>query len=218
MKIDLFSDINKDHYYTMRYPQIDRLMVKILWWHFVIVSLAALAIYYFMPALYYPSPLSWRVISLEETLWVIALGFIASLVPTIFRNKIANHYHYRILVAMCLFVYSYSIVFVSGGSIEGHFHFFVIFALLAIYYDWRLGWLGLVVVALHHGILNFVEPYWVYYYGRNDVSVLAHALPVAIAVLYLTWICENGRRSVEALTKSNKTLEMELREKIPGLQ
>ena len=217
MKLDFLSDINKEHYYSLRYPEIDRFMVKILWWHFAVVSVFAIAIYYFQPSLYYPNPLSWRVIDLGATLWVVALGFLASLLPTLLRDKIKNHYYYRLLVANCLFVYSYIIVFDTGGSIEGHFHFFVMFALLAVYSDWRLGWVGLVVVALHHGILNFIAPNWVYFYGRNDISVVAHALPVAVAVLYLTWITERRRKALGELAKINKEFEVALRKKIPEL-
>jgi glucose-6-phosphate-specific signal transduction histidine kinase len=217
MKFDFFSDINKQHYFSLHYPEVDRYMLTILWCHFAVVSLLALAIYYFAPATYYPSPFSWRVIDLPSTLAVIALGFLACILPTALLGKIKNHYYYRLLVINCLFVFSYLIVFDTGGSIEAHFHFFVVLALLAIYFDWRLGWVGVVVVALHHSILDFVKPDWVYFYGRNDISVVAHALPVAIAALYITWIAENGRKSVERMAVANKILEDKLREKIPEL-
>jgi methyl-accepting chemotaxis protein len=120
---------------------------------------------------------------------------------------------YRILVTNALFLYSFLIVFTTGGSIEGHFHFFVIFLLLVMYYDWRLGWFGLVAVALHHGILNYVAPSWVYFYGRNDTSVIGHALPVLFTVLFTTIIAENGRRSVGEAAVTNKDLENRLRQK-----
>ena len=217
MKFDFLSDINKDHYYSLHYPEVDRLMVKILWVHFVCISCYALWVYFFQPGKFFPGPLSWGVISAQATLWVISIGFLASIIPTVLREKLKNHYYYRLLVTNCLFVFSYLVVFDTGGSIEAHFHFFIVLALLAIYYDWRLGWLAVLVVGAHHGILNFVAPQWVYYYGQNDLSVVSHALPVALAALYLTWICENGRKSVEVLARNNKNLETELRRKIPAL-
>ena len=217
MKIDIISDINKEHYYSLHYPEVDRFLVKILWAHFALISLYALWVYFFQPAQTYPSPLSWGLISFQATAWVVVLGFLAALVPWMLRGKLQNHYYYRLLVTNCLFAFSYLIVFDTGGSIEAHFHFFIVLALLAIYYDWRLGWLAVLVVGAHHGILNFVAPHWVYYYGQNNLAVLSHALPVAIAALYLTWITENGRRSVETLDKDNKELEVKLRQRIPGL-
>jgi hypothetical protein len=214
----LTADINKDNYYLLRYPQVDLLMVKLLWLHFFVVSAYALIIYFIEPARYYPSPLSWKVISLQATAGVIVLGALAALLPALLRGRVRNHFWYRLLVTNCLFVFSYLLVFVTGGSIEAHFHFFIVLALIAMYYDWRLGWVGLVAVAAHHSILNFVAPDWVYFYGRNDVSVLAHALPVIVSVLYLTWITENGRSSINTLRAANKQLEDQLRERVPELQ
>lgn len=116
------------------------------------------------------------------------------------------------------FFYSYLIVFTMGGSIEGHFHFFVIFALLCVYADWRLGWIGLVAVALHHIILNIEESGWVYAYGRNDITVISHAIPVLVTVIFTAWICNNARRSVQTITQANKFLETKLRDSIPDLE
>lgn len=217
MKFDFISDINKEHYYNLHYADIDRFIVKVLWYHFFLFSLAALAIYYFRPAEFYPSPLAWKVTSLGETFVTIGLGLLATFLASALYSRVRNHYHYRLLAANCLFVYSYLIVFITGGSIEAHFHFFAMFALLAIYADWRLGWVGLAAVALHHGILNYVEPSWVYFYGRNDLSVLAHALPVAVAALFLTWVTQGMRQSVEHLAASNREYELKLRSKIPNL-
>ena len=36
-------------------------------------------------------------------------------------------------------------------------HFFMVMAVLVVYSDWRLGWLVLVLTALHHVILNYVR-------------------------------------------------------------
>ena len=217
MKIDFFSNISKGHYYSLRYPEADRFIVKVLWVHFILLALFALLVYYFQPGIMYPNPLSWGVVSFEATVWVITIGFLASLLPTILRGKFENHYFYRILVTNCLFVFSYLFVFDTGGSIEAHFHFFIVLALLAIYNDWRLGWIGVLLVVAHHGILNIFSPHWVYYFGRNDFAVFSHALPVIIAALYLTWITDNGLRAVQTQDKNNKELEIKLRQNIPEL-
>jgi len=47
-------------------------------------------------------------------------------------------------------VYSYLFVFMSGGSIEMHFHFFMVLALVTVDSDWRLGWIVLALTAAHH--------------------------------------------------------------------
>lgn len=211
------GDINREDYYNLHYPKLDRTMIVVLWSHFVAVALFTLVIYVLQPAAYSPGPFSWRVLSFTETTWVIILAGLAALIPTLLCNRLPSHYIFRLIVTLCLLVYSYIIVFASGGSIEGHFHFFVILLLLVLYYDWRLAWVGLVAVALHHGILNYTAPDWVYYYGRNDVSVVAHALPVLLIAIVNTWIAERGRAQVKLTAAKNEELENVLRQKIPGL-
>ena len=195
MAIDFISDINKDLTTDLDYPKVDRLIVNVLWWHLGVLILLVVLNAIVKIASFYPSPLSWRVISIPEAVVVVGIALIASVIPALLRGKIKNHYLWRVVVTVALVLYSYLFVFISGGSIEMHFHFFIIAALLVIYADWRLGWILLVLTGLHHGILNYVEPGWVYYYGRNDFSVIAHAIPVLVTVIFTTYLCINYRGS-----------------------
>src|SRR3989344_3652591 len=137
MKIDFISDINKDNYYILDYDRIDLYMIKIAWWNAAFFALYAFGIYYFAPAALYPSPFSWRVVNLTETLWTVAIALFAAFLPAALRGRFKNHYLYRFITANALITFSYLLVFISGGSIEWHFHFFVIFALLTLYADCR---------------------------------------------------------------------------------
>ena len=219
MKIDFTSDINKDYAVVMNYDRVDRFIINILWWHFAALALLAFANSILQAARYYPSPFSWRVISWPEALGTILIGLAAALIPTWVRDKLDHHYLWRVFISVALTTYSYLFVFVSGGSIEMHFHFFMIMALLVIYSDWRLEWIVLIMTALHHAILNYVQPDWVYFYGRNDLSVIAHALPVLTTAIFTTLLCQNHRNTVErlshlteSLTISNEKLEQANRE------
>ena len=225
MKIDLTSDINKDYYDKLNYGQIDDLLVKFLWGTFIFFTLGALAIYYFQPASFYPSPFSWLIMPLDYTLYAIAFAFIATLIPAMLRGKMKNHYHYRLIITAALVVYDYLFVFITGGSIEAHFTFFVVFTMLVTYYDWRLGWFALVLTGLHHFVLNYLAPQFVYFYGRNDVALVAHVLPVLIAVLFTTWLSNNTRDIVTRLDKSktelavlNSSLEVKVSERTKELE
>lgn len=211
MNMNPFSDINKDHYYTLQYDRVDKLMLKILWWQSVALALYAIVLYVFNPARLYPGPFSWRVVTGTEVGAVVALGMLVAAIMTGLRGKFKNHYLYRVLMANAQFVFSYLIVFISGGSIEWHFHFFIMFALLVFYYDWKLGWWAIIAVALHHGILNYVRPGWVYEYGRNDLSFVAHALIVAIMAMVTTLLAQEGRRRAIAFAEANKILETKVR-------
>lgn len=173
-------------------------MVKACWISAVFFALYSLGIYFFAVADYFPSPFAWRAVSFQEVFWSSLIGFVAAFVVAVSRGRLKNHYLYRFIVTNALMVYAYLVVFISGGSIEWHFHFFVMFALLVLYADWRLGWWAIIAVALHHGILNFVAPTWVYFYGRNDVAFLAHALLVLFMAIVTTKLSENYRQLAEA--------------------
>lgn len=202
MKLNFKSDINKDYAAAMNYQDNDLFIVRVQWW-----TLAGLAILTFLNSIikianFYPSPFSWRVISFTEALGTIIIGILVALVPTLLRSKFKNHYLWRILVTFTLTIFAYLFVFVSGGSIEMHFIFFAMIALIVIYSDWRLGWIMLVMIALHHAILNYIVPNWVYFYGRNDIAFIAHALPVIMAVIFTTILTNNQRNSVRVLLEA----------------
>src|SRR5919107_2773627 len=54
------------------------------------------------------------------------------------------------------------VVYLSGGVIEAHFHFFVVISILVLYQDWAPFLLALAYVVVHHGLLGAVEPDGVY--------------------------------------------------------
>ncbi len=213
MKLDFVTDINRDYAAVMNYGAVDRFLVKVLWWHFGFAVLMAFSNSYLRLAQRYPSPFSWRVLSAPEAVTATLIGLTAAVVPMLLRGELANHYVWRIIVSVAFTVYSYLFVFMSGGSIEMHFHFFMVMALLTVYADWRLGWIVLVLTAAHHGILNYVAPNWVYFYGRNDLAVVAHALPVAATAIFTSLLCINHRRSVAALDTTRQKLELGIQER-----
>ena len=63
------DDINRAYYRDFSYDRVDGLLVKILWWHFVVLLLGTLFIYYFQPANFYPSPFSWLKPA-ERSIWI----------------------------------------------------------------------------------------------------------------------------------------------------
>lgn len=210
MKIDFLSDINKENYYVLDYDRVDNYMIKANWISAVGLTLYSFVIYFLAPAKYYPNPFTWRIVDLSEVFWVMALAFITAAIVTVLRGRFKDHYLYRFIMANALMMYSYLVVFISGGSIEWHFHFFVMFALLVLYADWRLGWWAIIAVALHHGILNFISPTWVYFYGRNDVAFIAHAFLVLLMAIVTTKLSENYRELAEASRMLGKEFDQKV--------
>src|SRR3989344_1217086 len=204
MGMDLVSDINEGYKTAMNYDYIDRFIVKVGWAHLLVIIVLIFTNAVFKMAEHIPNPYSWRVISIPEAVGAGIIALAASLIMALFRGRLKNHYLLRILVMFCLTLYSYVLVFLSGGAIEMHFHFFIMAMLLCVYSDWRLGWFLLVLTGLHHAILNYVAPSWVYFYGRNDFSLVAHAVPVLVAVIFTTMICENNRKAIISIMLKQK--------------
>jgi PAS domain S-box-containing protein len=66
------------------------------------------------------------------------------------------------LVAIGLVTSSATLVYVSGGLIEAHFHFFIVIALLSLYEDWIPFGIAIGLVFAYHGILGPLDSANVY--------------------------------------------------------
>ncbi len=68
------------------------------------------------------------------------------------------------MVAACtgLVTCSALLVHLWDGTIEAHFHFFVMIGLLTLYQDWVPFLLAIAYVVLHHGVMGVLEPHSVY--------------------------------------------------------
>jgi diguanylate cyclase (GGDEF)-like protein/PAS domain S-box-containing protein len=73
-------------------------------------------------------------------------------------------------VCMGLLTASAVVVHLMNGAIEGHFHFFVMVSLLALYEEWFPYLLAFAYVLAHHGIMGKLEPASVY----NHPDAIAH--------------------------------------------
>lgn len=67
-----------------------------------------------------------------------------------------------VLAAFSAMTVSMSLVKLSGGYIEAHFHFFVFIAVLALYEDWLPFAVGMTYVAIGHGMFSLIDSSLVY--------------------------------------------------------
>nr|WP_313689805.1 methyl-accepting chemotaxis protein [Halobellus sp. DFY28] len=99
------------------------------------------------------------------------LGAIAALAswPRLSRRKRTT------LATIGLATASAILVYFSGGYIEAHFHFFVVMGVVAIYEDWLPFLVGIVYVAIQHGVFGMLNPGEVYNHaaGANNPFVWA---------------------------------------------
>jgi diguanylate cyclase (GGDEF)-like protein/PAS domain S-box-containing protein len=100
--------------------------------------------------------------------------------------------------ALGLVASSATLVHLSGGYIEFHFHFFVVVALMAVYEDWIPFLAAVCFVLIHHGVVGAVDPNSVY----NHPAARAHPWRWAgihgLFVLALVIVCLAGWRALEA--------------------
>jgi hypothetical protein len=198
--------MESDHAQHFGYERTDRLMRAILFWHAVAIVLWAGIIYLLKPAEYYPSPFSWRDLSGGEVLAAISIAVLAAVIPWLLRASIRDRFIYQILVTCALSVMSFTIVFITGGAIEAHFHIFAVLTVITLYYDQRLAWTVLGLVVVHRVLFNAIDPLWLYNYGRNDMALVAHTFFVLLAAGFAAYIAQQGFRSMQTIVQANQLL------------
>jgi signal transduction histidine kinase len=117
--------------------------------------------------------------------------------------------------ALGLLTASATLVHLSGGTIEAHFHFFVVVGILTMYEDWVPFLLAIGYVLAHHGLMGVLDPRSVY----NHPAAWAHPwrwaaihavfVLAASAVLLVAWRMNEDIRgrlaaSLEKLRHTNE--------------
>lgn len=77
----------------------------------------------------------------------------------------------------------------SGWIIDMHMTFFAFLAIMAVLADWRPIVAATAVIAVHHVLLNFVAPLYIFPDGSDFLRVLFHAVVVVIESAALVMLC-----------------------------
>lgn len=80
----------------------------------------------------------------------VGLGALATLFPVWLTWKRPGAAVTRHVIAASAMIFTALFIHLSGGRDEGHFHFFMMMAYLALYFDWRVVLTAIVVGALDH--------------------------------------------------------------------
>jgi diguanylate cyclase len=94
--------------------------------------------------------------------------------------------------ALGLVTASAILVDLSGGTIEMHFHFFLVVGILTLYQDWLPFLLAIGFVILHHGVLGVLDPRAVY----DHSSAIDH--PVEWALIHGFFVLAASAASIVA--------------------
>jgi diguanylate cyclase (GGDEF)-like protein/PAS domain S-box-containing protein len=102
-----------------------------------------------------------------------------------------------------LVISSATLVHLSDGLIEMHFHFFVVVAVVALYQSWLPFLLAIGFVLFHHGVIGVFDPSSVY----NHPDALAH--PWKWAAIHALFIAAESGAALTTWKLNENTLEAE---------
>lgn len=144
-------------------------------------------------------------------------GYVASLVAGVLLGVLAGLAAWRQLgrrfrssvAALGLVTSSAVLVQFWGGVIEGHFHYFVVVAIVSLYMDWVPFLLAILYVAVDHGLIGSLQPEWVYIHdaGRAEpwkwAGIHATLVLAECAALVVVWRSnEKARAHAELVLRS----------------
>lgn len=161
-----------------------------------------------------------RILLLASWIWSAALGLmaialglpqggtilffsaLANALPTVMVLRQRRDMDVRLAVGTLAAVQPALGVFLMAGhrwQMDGHMFFFVALAGLALLYDWRPILLAAGLVALHHLLLSFLSPIWVFPGGGDVQRVAIHALAVLLEAAILCYLTTRLRAMLLAL-------------------
>ena len=137
-----FSQLRQDEY-----KQADRFMLKLVFLHWVLVSLSGMILFH------------------DYILGNIAGGLLFFLTLYTYSYYSGSQL-FRNIVALVLLSYSVVMIQQSLGRFEMHFHIFVALSFLIIYRDMKNITLASVFIIVHHLIFNYLQEYNIHLFER----------------------------------------------------
>ena len=169
--------------------QVAKFMTYYLWAHLLIVPLLGLLI---------GSPGVW-----------IATGGTAVLagVATAAHKLDATSDQTGFITAACLMLIVSLMVAMFAGhpwQIDMHMYFFAALAILVTYSSWKVIFVATGIVAVHHLLMNFIAPSYVFPEGADFFRVVLHAVVVVLEAVTLMWI---AAKTTELFASSDQAKE-----------
>ena len=150
-----------------------------------------------------------RILLLCSLLWTVLIGIggmmigtergapalflsaLANILPTLMVLRRRNDLEVRLMMGTLAAVQPAISVYLLSGHVwqmDAHMYFFVALASLAVLYDWRPILLASVLTALHHLILTYVAPNWVFSGQAELGRVMVHAVAVVLQGTILAYL------------------------------
>jgi methyl-accepting chemotaxis protein len=121
----------------------------------------------------------------------VLLAALATVLPTVDFLRGRHNGAARMTIGSLAAIYPAIGVFLLSGhpwQMDGHMYFFVALAALVVLCDWRPMLLASGMIALHHLILGWVMPAWVFQGTENIGRVVIHAVAVLLQFGVLAYL------------------------------
>jgi len=149
-----------------------------------------------------------------KALPVLVMGTAANILPTWMVERGRTDSAARITVStLAAILPALGVYALSGHSwqMDAHMYFFVALAALTILCDWRAIIVASALIALHHLVLQFIMPAWVFYDGSGLGRVVFHAAAVVMQAAMLIYLIHMLRslmqRQADARLASERVAE-----------
>lgn len=150
-----------------------------------------------------------------KALPVLVMGAAANILPTWMVERGRTDSAARITVStLAAILPALGVYALSGHSwqMDAHMYFFVALAALTILCDWRAIIVASALIALHHLVLQFIMPAWVFYDGSGLGRVVFHAAAVVMQAAMLIYLIHMLRslmqRQADARLESERVAEV----------
>lgn len=152
------------------------------------------------------TPYTWagQQMSLHTHVWAAGiLGGLAALPPFILSRVRPGEKRTRLAMAIASVLFTTLFTHLAGGRDEAHFHFFVMFAILAIYGDRTVMATAFVTIVIDHGLRTFLIPYSVFGEVSSPLfSLVRHALWAVSITAVCMWACTLTLRQRQLVAQS----------------
>lgn len=157
----------------------------------------------------------------EHALTAGAVSILLNLVPTYAAIRKRYDAAARLSVALMAAMQPALLLYALRGAawqIDMHMYFFVALAMLTILCDMRPILLAAAAIALHHLVLSFASPEWVFSGGGGIERVLIHALAVVLQAGALCYIAHHLYQLLSRLGEALNASEEAAREAQEALE
>jgi methyl-accepting chemotaxis protein len=121
----------------------------------------------------------------QHELIAVAFSAAVNMMPTFYANRERYDATAGIVLGFMAAVQPALLVYMLQGhpwQMEGHMYFFVGLSALTLVCDWRPIAVAVGVTAVHHLLLSYVAPEWVFIGSGDLVRVMVHALAVSMVL------------------------------------